>query len=165
MRSTTIYPMGQSLKTFVCYVVREIMGEILFVAGCYLLDKNYHVTAIQLDELDKCSPLGKKNGLRFLKKGGKIVSDFDPLAHAGIILDGIFGTGFKGKVRQPYDSLIEAANRSGRPVIAIDIPSGLNGTTGEVEGNAIQAVATIFLGLPKTGFFLNQGCECNREAN
>jgi NAD(P)H-hydrate epimerase len=52
---------------------------------------------------------------------------------------------------------IEAANRSGLPILAVDIPSGLNGTTGEVETVAIKATETIFLGLPKSGFFLKEG--------
>ncbi|HEY5260267.1 MAG TPA: NAD(P)H-hydrate dehydratase, partial [Rhabdochlamydiaceae bacterium] len=48
-------------------------------------------------------------------------------------------------------------NKSDLPILALDIPSGLNGTTGEVESVAIDAVGTIFLGLPKIGFFLEKG--------
>jgi NAD(P)H-hydrate epimerase len=53
--------------------------------------------------------------------------------------------------------MIRSANQSGLPIIAVDIPSGLNGETGIVESEAIIAVETAFLGLPKRGFFLNDG--------
>ncbi len=129
-------------------------GGDAFVAGCYLLQEGYHVQAIQLDSLDKCSPLCKKNGERFIEMGGKVSNQ---IKFSGLILDGIFGTGFKGKVSAPYSLLIETANQSKCPILAIDIPSGLNGTTGEVEGLAIHANLTLFLGLPKTGFFLRDG--------
>jgi NAD(P)H-hydrate epimerase len=132
-------------------------GGDAFVAGCYLLEKGYQVTAIQLDELERCSPLCQQNGRRFLNNQGKLVRHIDSFGSAGVILDGLFGTGFKGQVREPYASLIEAANQSGLPILAIDIPSGLNGSTGQIEGSVIYATETIFLGLPKTGFFLEEG--------
>jgi NAD(P)H-hydrate epimerase len=132
-------------------------GGDAFVAGCYLLEQGYQVTAIQLDPLDNCSPLCQENGRRFLDKKGKLVNDIAPFESSGIILDGIFGTGFRGQVRPPYNALIDAANQSGLPILAIDIPSGLNGTTGQTEGSVIQATETLFLGLPKTGFFLENG--------
>jgi NAD(P)H-hydrate epimerase len=132
-------------------------GGDAFVAGRYLLEQGYQVTAIQLDELDRCSPLCQQNGRRFLDNEGKLVNELESFETSGVILDGLFGTGFRGEVRDPYASLIEAANQSGIPILAIDIPSGLNGSTGEIEGSVIHATETIFLGLPKTGFFLQNG--------
>jgi NAD(P)H-hydrate epimerase len=128
-----------------------------FVAGCYLLEQGYQVIAIQPDLLEHCSPLCQQNGRRFLEKKGTLIRQLRSFDSPGVILDGLFGTGFKGTVHPPYIPLIEAANQSGLPILAIDIPSGLNGTTGLVEGSAIQATQTIFLGLPKTGFFLENG--------
>lgn len=128
-----------------------------FVAGCYLLEQGYQVIAIQLDHLEHCSPLCQQNGRRFLDKKGKLIHQLDAFGSEGIILDGLFGTGFKGKVQAPYASLIEAANQSQLPILAIDIPSGLDGTTGQLRGSVIQATETLFLGLPKTGFFLGEG--------
>lgn len=128
-----------------------------FVAGCYLLEQGYQVIAIQLDPLDHCSPLCQENGQRFLNKKGTLINYITSFNSSGVILDGIFGTGFKGQVHAPYDALIRAANQSGLPLLAIDIPSGLNGTTGQAEESVIQATETLFLGLPKTGFFLGNG--------
>jgi ADP-dependent NAD(P)H-hydrate dehydratase / NAD(P)H-hydrate epimerase len=132
-------------------------GGDAFVAGRYLLDQGYPVTAIQHEELYRCSPLCQENGRRFLDKKGKLVNQLVSFGSGGVIIDGLFGTGFKGQVREPYASLIEAANRSGLPILAIDIPSGLDGSSGQIEGSVIHATETIFLGLPKTGFFLENG--------
>lgn len=132
-------------------------GGDAFVAGRYLMEQGYTVTAIQPEPLELASPLCKQNGSLFLEKGGKILSEADSFDSSGVILDGLFGTGFKGKAREPYASLIEVANQSKLPILAIDIPSGLNGSTGEIEGSVIQATETIFLGLAKTGFFLRDG--------
>lgn len=132
-------------------------GGDAFVAGCYLLDLGYQVTAIQIEDFEHCSPLCQRNGKRFLEKKGKIAKQIENFGSEGIILDGLFGTGFKGKVKDPYASLIELANNSRLPILAIDISSGLDGTTGRVEGSVIKADETLFLGLAKTGFFLEDG--------
>ncbi|MBA3721589.1 MAG: NAD(P)H-hydrate dehydratase [Parachlamydiaceae bacterium] len=133
-------------------------GGDAFVAGCHLIDQGYSVNAIQLDRIDDCSNLCKSNGQCFINKGGQIFKDFkDIFSGYSVLLDGIFGTGFKGDVKEPYSSLIKAANQSHLPILSIDIPSGLNGTTGETGDAVIQATQTIYLGLPKTGFFLLNG--------
>lgn len=132
-----------------------------YVAGIHLLHLDYHVHAYQLFPLKECSALCQENAARFLQEGGLITEvGFDDEIHYpldGIIIDGIFGTGFKGEVAEPIASRIKDANESGLPIIAVDIPSGLNGETGRVEGNVIQAAETAFLGLPKIGFFLLDG--------
>ena len=136
-------------------------GGDAFVAGRHLLKKGFEVAAIQCTPLEQGSPLSKKNGELFLKAGGFIhhytPASPLPLPFKGLLVDGLFGTGFKGKVEEPYASLIEAANSSALPILAIDIPSGLNGETGHVESLSIRATETLFLGLPKTGFFLAEG--------
>ncbi|WP_397450190.1 NAD(P)H-hydrate dehydratase [Pseudomonas sp. NA-150] len=72
---------------------------------------------------------------------------------SGIVLDALLGTGLSGDVRQPYPDAINAINSSGRPVVAVDIPSGLSADTGTVLGVAVQADLTVtFIGL-KLGLF------------
>ena len=132
-------------------------GGDTLVAGCYLLQSGYRVTALMLEDLDNCSLLCQESARRFLSKNGCLLKQIPSFGTDGIILDGIFGTGFKGRIGPPYDSLVLAANQSGLPILAVDIPSGLNGETGSVEGEAIEAVETLFLGLPKSGFFLEEG--------
>ncbi len=80
------------------------------------------------------------------------------LAQADMIVDGIFGTGFKGKIEAPLQEIIEAVNNSGKFVLSIDIPSGVNGETGEVQGICIKADKTVTFGLPKIGLVVYPGC-------
>lgn len=133
-------------------------GGDTFVAGRYLIDKGCLVEAILLDDFNDCSPLCKKNGEIFIKKGGKVHHQSLPtFSSFSLIIDGLFGTGFHGEVKEPYSALINQANNSSVPIFAVDIPSGLNGNTGEASGSTILATCTFSLGLPKTGFFYRNG--------
>jgi hydroxyethylthiazole kinase-like uncharacterized protein yjeF len=70
---------------------------------------------------------------------------FDPdrLSGSGAIVDAMLGTGFEGEPREPIKGAIEAINSTeNTPVIACDVPSGVNATSGEVEGEAVEADAT-----------------------
>lgn len=73
------------------------------------------------------------------------------LPAAGVVVDGLLGTGLAGPVREPYASIIHFINQQPSPVIAIDIPSGLDSDTGEVHGACVRADLTVTMGLPKLG--------------
>lgn len=70
---------------------------------------------------------------------------------SGLIIDGLIGYSLKGSPYGKAARLIDMANMSGQPILAIDVPSGLDSTTGIPSKSAIIAVATISFGLPKTG--------------
>lgn len=81
------------------------------------------------------------------------------LAAADVIVDGIFGTGIRRPITGDIAQLIQRANAARRPVLALDIPSGLDADTGAVQGVALRAQRTLsFAGL-KLGFFVGQGPE------
>jgi hydroxyethylthiazole kinase-like uncharacterized protein yjeF len=132
-----------------------------YYAGTQLIRLDYEVTAYQLFPINECSELCKEQHISFLNEGGKVRYISLPeemyFPPNGLIIDGIFGTGFHGLVEEPIASFIRSANESRIPILSVDIPSGLNGATGEVLGDAIVATMTAFLGLPKTGFFLRDG--------
>lgn len=73
------------------------------------------------------------------------------LAEADVVIDGILGTGVETAPRPPQAEIIRQANRARAPVVAVDGPSGVDFTTGRVEGAAIQADLTVTLGWPKLG--------------
>lgn len=76
---------------------------------------------------------------------------------AGLIVDAMLGTGVSGAPREPFAGVIAHCNRSGLPVLAVDLPSGLNATTGAAEGEVIQATMTVtFIGR-KAGLYTGQG--------
>jgi ADP-dependent NAD(P)H-hydrate dehydratase / NAD(P)H-hydrate epimerase len=78
--------------------------------------------------------------------------DFDAwLAGSGAVIDAIFGTGFSGAPREPAAAAIAAINRCPAPVIACDIASGLDASTGEVAAEAVEAALTISFHAAKLG--------------
>jgi NAD(P)H-hydrate epimerase len=74
------------------------------------------------------------------------------LAQAAWIVDALFGTGLTGAVRPPLDGVIGAINSSGKPVLAVDIPSGLDCDTGLPLGATVRAAHTVTFVAPKIGF-------------
>lgn len=78
---------------------------------------------------------------------------------ADLIVDALFGTGFRGPVRGEAAVLIELANHAGRPIVAADIPSGLEADTGRWEGACTRAAATVTMALPKPGLLIYPGAE------
>ena len=130
-------------------------GADAYAAGVYLLKKGIPVHALFI--YDEPAPQNQEWKHRFLSCKGtaekfSAASSFDAL-----ILDGLLGTGFRGPLDPLLVSPIERANDSRKPILAIDIPSGLNGNTGSISSVAIHASKTIALGLPKLGFFLRDG--------
>ncbi|HEX5713650.1 MAG TPA: NAD(P)H-hydrate dehydratase [Solirubrobacterales bacterium] len=73
------------------------------------------------------------------------------LQGSGAVVDAIFGTGFAGAPREPADAAIEAINRCGAPVVACDIASGVDASTGEVAGAAVEADLTVSFHAAKLG--------------
>ena len=80
-----------------------------------------------------------------------------------VLIDCLLGTGLKSILEEPFLSIIKVINQSDLPVIAIDIPSGLNGSSGESCGEAVVADLTIGIGLPKAGYFTGQGPGCTGQ--
>jgi hydroxyethylthiazole kinase-like uncharacterized protein yjeF len=92
---------------------------------------------------------------------GVTVRPFDAstLALADVIVDALLGIGLERPVEGEWRAAIESINASGRPVVAVDIPSGLNADTGAVMGAAVRANITVsFIGL-KLGLFTADGCD------
>ena len=79
------------------------------------------------------------------------------LRSCGVILDALFGIGLNGPVRPPAARLIAMINEARRPVVAIDVPSGLDGNTGAPLGVAVHATVTVTFGAPKRGLLTAQG--------
>jgi len=74
-----------------------------------------------------------------------------------VIVDAIFGTGLTRTLRSPWLEVVRAINGSGRAVVSVDVPSGLDGDTGEVHGVAVEADLTVTFVAAKTGFFRGEG--------
>ncbi len=98
-----------------------------------------------------------------------LVSDRDwdrlrvSLRFCNAVVDGVLGTGTRGELRDNVRRLIEEMDAAGKPVMAIDIPSGVEADTGRITSVAVHAVRTLALGLPKVGHLLGQGASATGE--
>jgi len=97
-----------------------------------------------------------------VKLGNKAVARKD-VAHCDVIIDAIFGTGLDRPVTGLAADVIALINKSKKKVLSLDIPSGVNGNTGEVMGAAVKAEYTVTFGLPKIGNMLYPGYELGGE--
>lgn len=95
------------------------------------------------------------------RSAGGAVEPFGTLPkRAGVLVDALFGTGLARPLEGEWREAVEAVNRHGAPVLALDIPSGLDADAGTVLGTAVRADATVtFIGL-KQGMFTGDGGAC-----
>jgi NAD(P)H-hydrate epimerase len=85
-------------------------------------------------------------------QGREVVDD-----RPDVVIDALLGTGLRGAPREETSRLIEEINGVGVPVMAVDIPSGVNASTGEVAGSAVQADVTVTMHAPKVGLVVAPG--------
>ena len=83
--------------------------------------------------------------------------DANRLAGSAVVVDALLGTGFEGAPREPVASAIAAINAQDAPVIACDVPSGVNASTGEIEAEAVRADATATFHGSKLGLHVEPG--------
>jgi hydroxyethylthiazole kinase-like uncharacterized protein yjeF len=104
---------------------------------------------------------------RLLEEDGYVVElldgtepfERDRLEGSGVVVDALLGTGFEGAPREPLASAIWAINQQDAPVVACDVPSGVNASTGEIEAEAVRAVVTATFHGSKLGLHVNPGKE------
>jgi NAD(P)H-hydrate epimerase len=95
--------------------------------------------------------------LAALRKVGVAVSDDLRLEGAEAVLDALFGTGLSRPPRGKFAMWIDAVNGSQLPIVAVDLPSGLDADTGVAYAPTVRALKTVTLGLPKPGLRLADG--------
>ncbi len=129
------------------------------VAARLLREAGHAVDVLLLWPSDEGSPDSAANLARL--EGGAV--EVDPgdvaaaLAGSGVIVDAIFGTGFAGAPREPATAAIEAMNAAGAPVVACDVASGVDASTGEVAGVAVDADLTVTFHALKIGHRIAPG--------
>jgi hydroxyethylthiazole kinase-like uncharacterized protein yjeF len=81
----------------------------------------------------------------------------EQLAGVALIVDAMFGTGLQRTLEDPYRAAVNVANDSGSPIVAVDIPTGLDADTGDVHGLSIRAEVTVTFIAAKPGFYDKAG--------
>jgi ADP-dependent NAD(P)H-hydrate dehydratase / NAD(P)H-hydrate epimerase len=92
-----------------------------------------------------------------LRSAGRDAVVADDVAGADVIVDALFGTGFHGEPREDAARKIEAINAAGAPVVAVDLPSGVNASTGEVAGACVDATLSVTMHGRKVGLEVAPG--------
>ena len=135
-----------------------------FVIGRYALRDGYRVRVLLLCKKDVLKGDAALNMRLFESIGGEIVEVDEysdavriGIRHSDIIVDAIFGTGLSKPVEGKERLIIEDINNSGKKVIAVDIPSGLDGTRGIPLGVAVKADHTYTFAYPKIGHIVYPG--------
>lgn len=123
-----------------------------------------NVNVISLVETDKLKGDAKTAWLDWHSLGHQLSRYSEILLQqSDIVIDALLGTGLQKPVEGEWANIIEAINDSHKPVISVDIPSGLYPDTGVIAGHAIRATSTItFIGLKK-GMFTHMGVDCCGE--
>jgi len=143
-------------------------GGDAYVMARYLHQGAFKVSVIVLSDLHRISgdalinlDIIRRLGIRVLEAPGPEAWDqCRPLiSTCDYIVDGILGTGLKSPVMGFYREVIEKINASRKPIMAVDIPSGLNADTGQIMGTAVRADLTVTFGFPKVGQVLFPGAD------
>jgi ADP-dependent NAD(P)H-hydrate dehydratase / NAD(P)H-hydrate epimerase len=95
--------------------------------------------------------------VRLLSEAGQEAVATDDVAAGDVIIDALFGTGFHGPPRPEAAKLIERINGAGLPVVSVDVPSGVDASTGEIEGIAVRATLTVTFHARKVGLVVAPG--------
>ncbi|MFN4133075.1 MAG: diphthine synthase [Candidatus Hadarchaeales archaeon] len=132
-----------------------------FVAARYLASHGASVQVFLVgDEGDIKSERARLNwnrlkqleGIQLTTIGGGFLEKLaTALSSADVVVDAIFGTGLKGEIMEPHASVIDAINSSGTLKVAVDVPSGLDQSSGKIFGKAVKADVTITFHRPKIG--------------
>lgn len=135
-----------------------------FVIARHLFEAEADVDIYHIGPVDKLSTDAKANydlcrKLKINITEIEVAEDLPEELDCDLVIDAIFGTGFEGTPRGISAELIEYINLSDAPVVAVDLPSGLNADTGQAEGAVVAADFTFTLALPKLGLYLSPGRE------
>jgi hydroxyethylthiazole kinase-like uncharacterized protein yjeF len=134
-----------------------------YVIARHLINSGFRVSVVVVGDRNKIKGDAKLN-LDILERIGPPVEQLSLddsdipgrvrtfAAGADMLVDGLFGTGLSGRLDDEYKQLIESINAQNRPILAIDIPSGLDCDKGEPLGAAIKAAYTVTFVAVKKGF-------------
>ncbi len=138
-----------------------------YVIARLLRLKGWNVKVVVLADRDQISGDAVVNldriagsDVRYCTEEGQLqVLCMEDILQADVIIDALLGTGLRSNINGVYLEAIGLINSSGRPVVSVDIPSGIHGTTGRVLGDAVRAYITVAFAFAKLGHVLYPGAE------
>jgi len=131
------------------FVVARYAAQRGLAVAVYLLATAGRVTGDARANLDLLGPL--EVPVVEIPDGQSLMERKTAMAHHDIWVDAVFGTGLNSDIRGHYRDAIDLINGFDRPVLAVDIPSGVNADNGQICGTCIRADATVTFAFPKIG--------------
>ena len=134
-------------------------GGDAFVVARHLRRRRVPVAVFLAAAPERLRGDARKNLLRWKRMRGPLhelapggtAALADAAGHAGVLVDGLFGTGLRGEIDESSRAIVETLNASPAPILALDVPSGLDADRGVALGAAVQATMTVTFGFPKLG--------------
>ena len=133
-----------------------------FVAARHLLNAGVKVSLFIIGSKDKLKNDPKTNLSILLKMGQKVkwirsVKDLSGIKKSDLLIDALFGIGLHSRITGIYLAVINYLNQARIPILAVDVPSGLDADSGNALGAAVQAKRTVTFIAAKKGFFRKDG--------
>jgi ADP-dependent NAD(P)H-hydrate dehydratase / NAD(P)H-hydrate epimerase len=136
------------------HVIARLLAQKGWNVKVHVLAEPNQISGDAAINLDKLPP----ELVTFCLQPGQLSSGHrKDLLQADLIVDALLGTGLNNNLSGAYQEAVELINNSGRPVLAVDIPSGINGTTGRILGCAVRADITVTFAFAKLGHVLYPG--------
>jgi hydroxyethylthiazole kinase-like uncharacterized protein yjeF len=145
-----------------------------YVIARHLINHGIKVTVVVCGDYNKIKGDAKTN-LNILERMGRSIERLNPAdnniaeqimhfnAGTSVIVDALFGTGLTGQLSDEYKRLIENINTCNIPILAVDIPSGIDCDSGEPLGTVIQAAWTVTFAAVKKGFLTSNAAQYTGE--
>ena len=155
-------------KTITIFAGKGNNGGDGFVVARHLLNAGAEVKVLMFADIKDITGDAKINLNILQSMGHNVHPVVNPnslnivklsMLYTDLVIDAIFGTGFKGTVPDHVGKIIDIINVSGKPVIAVDIPSGLEADTGHVHGPCIKSACTVTFAQAKIGLVIKDGPE------
>lgn len=134
-------------------------GGDAWVAAAHLRESFHRVVVLDVANAPPKAPEARAAKDEFASRGGTIVREWPTTVEPSLVVDGLLGIGLARDVDAPLHDLIARMNRVSAPVLAIDVPSGLNAHTGRVQGAAVNATRTITFIAHKLGLHTGDGLD------
>jgi NAD(P)H-hydrate epimerase len=135
-----------------------------FVVGRYLANESPAALTVYVTDIENIRQGAARDNFKIIRKMGIDIRLLEDFLRTGVRetdytvgIDSIFGTGFRGELPAGHAALGRYLNDSGMKLYAIDVPSGLDATTGTASRDCVRVQKTITFGLPKQGFFAGDG--------
>lgn len=138
-------------------------GGDAWVAAAHLAESFHRVVVLDATGAAPKAAEAQAAKQRFAERRGEVVRQWPQGLHPALVIDGLLGIGLARDVEKQFGELIGRINASGAPILAIDVPSGVDASSGVARGPAVRATHTLTFLAHKVGLHTADGLDCRGE--